>query len=265
MSKSKVIDCKGVSKSYTTGNNKVEVLHDIDLEVYSGEYVILFGPSGCGKSTLLNIVAGLEPVSTGSVKIRGDDITKYNQKQLARQHRTKIGMVFQQFNLIKSLNVLDNISLPQVFSGLHLKRRVRRAEHLLEIFGFSRYRFYNPNELSGGQQQRVAIARALVNNPWIMLIDEPTGNLDSRSADEVMSLIRDLNEKSKRTILLVTHNPEYITHPNRVLYMRDGRIIRTVVNRAVADDTLIPAESEEQLLRTAALSSIKEDEDKKDQ
>ncbi len=258
MAKSVVIKCQNVKKVFSHGSVSAEVLHGISLEVYSGEYVILFGPSGCGKSTLLNIIAGLETVTAGSVMIRRDDITKFNEKQLARQHRTRIGMVFQQFNLIRTLNVIDNIALPQVFSGINLKRRMRRAEHLLEIFGFQKYRNYNPNELSGGQQQRVAIARALVNNPWIMLIDEPTGNLDSKAAEDVMQLIRQLNEKSKRTILLVTHNPDYVTHPHRVLYMKDGQITRQVVNRPISDDIVVNDENDEALLRAAALSSIKD-------
>ncbi len=263
MAKSKVIECKDVSKTFDLGKVSSEVLQGINMEVYSGEYVILFGPSGCGKSTLLNIIAGLETVSKGSVKIRGEDITKFSEEKLARQHRTKIGMVFQQFNLIKTLNVIDNIALPQVFSRINYRRRLRRATHLLDMFGFKKYRGYNPNELSGGQQQRIAIARALVNNPWILLIDEPTGNLDSRSAEDVMALIRELNEKSRRTILLVTHNPEYITHPHRVLYMKDGKIIRTVVNRPIADDIITENEnaSEEQLLKEAAISSIADTDD----
>ncbi len=262
MAKSHVIKCSKVTKTFTTERVSNEVLHGIDLEIFAGEYVILFGPSGCGKSTLLNIIAGLEPVTKGSVKIRSEEITKFNEKQLARQHRTRIGMVFQQFNLIKSLSVIDNIALPQVFSGINLRRRMRRAEHLLQLFGFQKYRDYNPNELSGGQQQRIAILRALVNNPWILLIDEPTGNLDSKSADEVMTLIRELNEKSKRTILLVTHNPDYITHPHRVLYMRDGLITRSVVNRPVSDELIETDQNEEQLLRAAALSSLREQEEK---
>ncbi len=262
MAKSKVIECKKLTKSFSHGKATNEVLHGIDLEISAGEYVILFGPSGCGKSTLLNIISGLEPATSGSVKIRGDDITKYDEEQLAKQHRTKIGMVFQQFNLIKSLNVLENVALPQVFTNINYNRRQRRAKQLLDMFGFRKFLGYNPNELSGGMQQRVAIARALVNNPWILLVDEPTGNLDSKSADEVMMLLQQLNAKSKRTILLVTHNPDYITHPHRVLYMKDGQIIRSVVNRAISEETMLPDENERQLLKAAALSTLKEQEDK---
>ena len=258
MAKTKVIECNNIVKTFHQGRNPIEILHGVDLEIYAGEYVILFGPSGCGKSTLLNIIAGLETVTAGSMKLRGSDITKYSEKQLAHHHRTKIGMVFQQFNLIKSLSVIDNVALPQIFSGIRLTRRARRAEHLLDMLGLLKFKRYNPGELSGGQQQRVAIARSLVNNPWILLIDEPTGNLDSKSASEVMELIRELNEKSKRTILLVTHNPEYVTYPHRVLYMKDGKIIRSVVNRPVSDDFIMPSESEEQLLKQAAISAESE-------
>ncbi len=255
MAKSKVIECKGVKKTFARGKLANEVLHGINLEIYAGEYVILFGPSGCGKSTLLNIISGLEPATSGKVNIRGKDITKFNEKELARQHRSRIGMVFQSFNLLKSLTVLENIALPQVFAGARLSRRTRRAENLLKLFEFERFRNYTPNELSGGQQQRVAIARALVNNPWILLVDEPTGNLDSKSAGEVMQLLKDLNERSKRTILLVTHNPDYITHPHRVLYMKDGQIIRTVINRPLGDEIAGPQDiNSDDLLQQAAIA-----------
>lgn len=264
MSKSKVIECKGIKKTFSHANLSTEVLHGIDLEIYAGEYIILFGPSGCGKSTLLNIIAGLEPVTEGKVKIHGDDIAKYSERQLARQHRTKIGMVFQQFNLIKTLSVIENIALPQIFSGFGYTRRMRRADHLLKLIGFEKYRNYNPNELSGGQQQRIAIARALVNNPWILLVDEPTGNLDSKSAGEVMQLLRDLNERSRRTIMLVTHNPEYVTDPHRVIYMKDGIITRTVVNRPINDE--IPVDTVDngaEMLKQEAMSTVKEAESHK--
>lgn len=260
MSKSKVIECKGVKKTFAHGRMSNEVLHGINMDIFSGEYVILFGPSGCGKSTLLNIIAGLETVTEGEVRIRDKDITKFNEHQLARTHRTKIGMVFQQFNLLKTLTVLENIALPQVFAGIRYKRRVRRAENLLKVFEFERFRNYNPNELSGGQQQRIAIARALVNNPWILLVDEPTGNLDSKSADEVMQLLKDLNEKSKRTILLVTHNPDYVSHPHRVLYMKDGQIVRSVVNRSISDEVPMTQLDDASLLKNAAMASIEEHE-----
>jgi ABC-type lipoprotein export system ATPase subunit len=260
VAKSKVIECKNIVKTFHQGRNPIEILHGVDMEIYSGEYVILFGPSGCGKSTVLNIIAGLEPASSGQMKLRGSDITKFNEQQLAHHHRTKIGMVFQQFNLIKSLSILDNVALPQVFSGIRLGRRVKRAEHLLDMLGLLKFKDYSPGELSGGQQQRVAIARALVNNPWVLLIDEPTGNLDSKSASDVMELIRELNEKSKRTILLVTHNPEYVSYPNRVLYMKDGKIIRSVVNRAISEELDLPEENEEKLLKQAAVSAKQDDE-----
>lgn len=233
MQKSRVIKLDSVSKSYKIGKSTFDILKDISLEIYAGEYIIIFGPSGCGKSTLLNIISGLETVDAGKVKIRGEDITRLNQNELARYHRTKVGMVFQQFNLIKNLNVMENVALPQVFSGIGIKRREKRAMRLLHEFGLEKLAKNLPTEMSGGQQQRVAIARALVNNPWIMIGDEPTGNLDSKSANEVMELFKSLNEKSKRTVLMVTHNPEYVYYAHRVLYMRDGKIIKEVVNRDI--------------------------------
>jgi len=233
MQKSRVIKLTNVSKSYSIGKTTIDILKDISLEIYAGEYIIIFGPSGCGKSTLLNIISGLETVDTGNVRIRGEDITKLNQNELARYHRNKVGMVFQQFNLINNLNVLENVALPQVFSGIGIKRREKRSMRLLKEFELDKLAKNLPTEMSGGQQQRVAIARALVNNPWIMIADEPTGNLDSKSAGEVMELFKSLNEKSRRTVLMVTHNPEYVYYAHRVLYMRDGKIIKEVVNRDV--------------------------------
>jgi putative ABC transport system ATP-binding protein len=213
-------------KGFGVGDAHVQVLNGINLEIQSGEYVIFFGPSGCGKSTLLNCIAGLEKPDSGRIIVRGDDISKMDKIELAAYRNHKIGMIFQQFNVLKSFNVLNNIALPQAFNGIPYKRRLARAKHLLEMFDLSKIAKRLPTEISGGQQQRVAIARALANNPWILIVDEPTGSLDSKASDEVMNLISRLNSVSKRTVILVTHNPEQLKYAHRVFYMKDGQITK---------------------------------------
>ena len=231
MEKKPTIKIEKLNKSFGLGEAKVQILYDVSLEIHSGEYVVFFGPSGCGKSTLLNCVAGLEVPDSGKVHIRGEDISKMTKVQLAKHRNKKIGIVFQQFNVLKSFNVLENIAFPQVFAGISKKRRFKRAEHLLTMFGLSKIAKRIPTEISGGQQQRVAIARALVNNPWIIIADEPTGNLDSKSATEVMDLLENLNTKSRRTIVMVTHNPEHLKYAHRVFHLKDGRIVRVEVRK----------------------------------
>ncbi|MEK7130174.1 MAG: ABC transporter ATP-binding protein, partial [Patescibacteria group bacterium] len=227
-----VIQLKSVTKDYDLGKTIAHVLKGITMDIYPGEYVMLFGASGSGKSTLMNIIAGLENVSSGKIYVRGTDLSKLNHDEVAQYHRQKIGFVFQSFNLIRSLSVVDNVALPQMAAGIPKARRLKRAMALLEEVGLTRFANYLPTELSGGQQQRVAIARALVNNPWIILADEPTGNLDSESANDIMDLIKQLNERGKRTIILITHNPDYIFFPHRVFYVKDGLLTKTVINRA---------------------------------
>ena len=223
-----VIECDKLTKTFPlAGRDKgATVLSDLTFDVKATEYVIVSGPSGSGKSSLLNLIAGLENPTTGTIKIRGKDITKLNKKEIARYHRVKVGMVFQQFNLIPDLSVIDNIGLPQIFAGDSIDIRRKRAMHLLESLGMGELAGKLPPELSGGEQQRVAILRALANNPWILLVDEPTGNLDSKSSDEVMDILLNLNRKSLRTILMVTHNPEYLHFADRVVYMKDGKIVK---------------------------------------
>ena len=229
-----IIKVEKLEKEFGDGDAKVKVLKGIDLEIHSGEYVIFFGPSGCGKSTLLNCMSGLETPTKGKVYLRGDDLTKMNKKELAEIRNKKIGMIFQQFNVIKSFNVLKNISLPQLLAGVPRKRRAKRAHNLLRMFELDSIANRIPTEISGGQQQRVAIARALANNPWILVVDEPTGSLDSKASEDVMKLIERLNKKSKRTIILVTHNPDYLKYADTVHYMRDGEIEKSKKQRKIS-------------------------------
>lgn len=230
MAKVPVIKIVNVTKKFDLGRVTVDALQSVNLEIYSGEFVIFFGPSGCGKSTLMSMIACLQPPSTGKIYVRGEDVTTLDDNQLAAHRRTKIGMVFQAFNLISSMNVLENIALPLTFARISRSRRMNRAENLLETVGMAEYKKHTPSELSGGQQQRIALARSLVANPWIVLADEPTGNLDSKSADEVMRLLISLNRKSKRTVILITHNPDYLVYADRVFNMRDGKIVNVDVN-----------------------------------
>lgn len=222
-----IIVVEKVVREFGVGSAKVRSLDGVSLDINAGEYVILFGPSGSGKSTLLNCIAGLEIPTSGRVLLRGDDLSKMSQRQLAEVRNKKIGMVFQQFNVIKSFNVVRNVALPQLLAGVPRRRRMQRAQHLLAMLGLSPMAKRLPSEISGGQQQRVAIARALVNNPWILVVDEPTGNLDSKAADEVMELIAILNKKSRRTVVLVTHNPDYLKYGDTIHYMKDGAIVKT--------------------------------------
>lgn len=233
MAKIPVIKAVNLAKEFELGAITVQALKGVNLEIYSGEFIIFFGPSGCGKSTLMSMLAGLQPPSSGTITVRGEDLGKMNEEQLSTHRRTKIGMVFQAFNLISTMNVVENIALPLTFARIPKDRRMARAENLLDVVGMSEYKKHTPSELSGGQQQRIAIARSLVANPWIMLADEPTGNLDSKAANEVMRLLISLNRKSKRTVILITHNPDYLEYADRIFYLRDGKVVDVKVNSRV--------------------------------
>lgn len=240
MAKVPVFKATNLSKKYMLGEIEVQALQSVNIEIYSGEFICFFGPSGCGKSTLLSLIAGLQQPTTGEIYVRGEKLSVLDKNGLAKYRRSKIGMVFQSFNLIHSMNVIENIALPLSFGGISKSKRMKRAEDLLAVVGLQKYKTHTPAQLSGGQQQRVAIARSLVNAPWIMLADEPTGNLDSKSANEVMRLLISLNRKSKRTVILITHNPEYLDYADRIFYMQDGKVVKTTVNSKVktADDVV---------------------------
>ncbi len=218
--------------TYNPGQpNEYKALNDVNAEIYPREYIILFGPSGCGKSTLLyTILGGIVPI-TGHMYVRGEDIYAYTPAEMNLYQQSTIGIVYQQFNLIASLNVLDNVALPMIFLNRSVADRNARASELLRRFGIpQRVENKQPALMSGGQQQRVAVARALVNDPEILLADEPVGNLDSISAEHVMESFRDINEKDRKTVILVTHDAKYLPYAHRVFYMRDGALRRVVVN-----------------------------------
>lgn len=241
---------KGLSLVYNQGKpNESKSLTDVNLKIFPQEYVIIFGPSGCGKSTLLYTLAGFQKPSSGEVIVEGQDINQFGKKQKVEFHRRKIGMVFQSFFLISSLKILDNICLPKVFVGEEPDEREKKGKELLERFGIKEQADKFPVELSGGQRQRAAITRSLMNDPDILIADEPVGNLDSKASFNVMSILRELNEKDKKTIILVTHDPTHLSFGNKVVHMSDGKIIKIdeVVERKEAvlkgeDEVLVKKE-----------------------
>jgi putative ABC transport system ATP-binding protein len=212
-------------------SNEMRALEETNLKIYPHEYIIIFGPSGCGKSTLLYSISGLQSPTYGDVSIQGISLAKMTPKEELELHQTKIGMIFQAFYLISSLNILENICLPKVFQGVAPSERKQVGIQLLRRFGIVEQSDKFPSQLSGGQKQRVAIARSLVNNPEIILADEPVGNLDSESAENVLKILKELNEVDKKTVILVTHNPEHLVYADRIIHMKDGRIIREEVNK----------------------------------
>lgn len=247
MNTGSLIALRNLSVVYPEGDHAMRALDTITLDIYPEEYVIFFGPSGCGKSTLLYTVAGLERPTEGEVLVGGRNLAAFTNADIVELHRRTVGMIFQAYYLISSLSVRANVALPQIFLGTPKAERIEYAERLLERFGIISQKGKVPTSLSGGQQQRVAICRSLMNNPPILLADEPVGNLDSKSAEEVMKLLLELNEKDKRTVVLVTHNPAHLIYGHRIFYMRDGKIIQEVRNdrRAqVRQDTVKPFRAE---------------------
>lgn len=223
--KSNLIKMEGIKKSFNIGKeNELEILHGIDFDVREGEFVSVVGQSGSGKSTLMNIIGLLDRQTSGFYELNGVDISKLKDSELSTYRSKKIGFVFQNFNLIPRSNALKNVELPMTYAGVEKKERTERAEKLLEIVEMKDRMNHLPNELSGGQKQRVAIARSMANNPDIILADEPTGALDSKTGRNVMGLFHKLNEVEKRTIVIITHNLELAEEATRIYKMTDGRV-----------------------------------------
>ena len=221
-----LIELRGIFKQYETeGAPPVPVLHGIDLSIGQGDFVCLMGQSGSGKSTLMNILGCLDAPSSGEYFFQGKPVSAMSSDDLALLRNRKIGFVFQGFNLLKRMDVLDNVALPMVYGGLGREEALKRAGEKLESVGLAAFKDRLPNQLSGGQQQRVAIARALVMNPLMLLADEPTGNLDTATSAEIMGLITDLNRNQGITILLVTHEPDIAQYAQRLVRLKDGRVI----------------------------------------
>lgn len=224
-----VIDIQGITKTYVNGKLSVPVLHGIDLVVNKGEFVSIMGPSGSGKSTFMNILGCLDRPTTGSYRLNGDEVATLSDDELAYVRNKQIGFVFQSFNLLTKLTALENVALPMIYAGVNKKMRIERASQLLQSVGLGERMDHLPSELSGGQRQRVAIARALANNPAIIMADEPTGNLDSKSTIDVMNIFRGLHAEG-RTILLVTHEPDIATYASRNVVLKDGIIVEDSIN-----------------------------------
>lgn len=220
-----LIELRDVWKIYYMGKVEVPALRGISLKVERGEFLAIIGPSGSGKSTLMNIIGCLDLPTKGKVLLEGEDISKMPESKLAQIRGRKIGFVFQSFNLIPTLTALENVALPMVFQHVSANKKINRAKLLLEQVGLTERTQHLPTELSGGEQQRVAIARALANNPEVILADEPTGNLDTKTGDRIMALLVDLHKREKKTIIVVTHDADIAAYAKRKIVIRDGRIV----------------------------------------
>lgn len=229
-----IIDIKNITKLYEMGVEKLYALKGVDVVIERNEYVAIMGPSGSGKSTLMNIIGCLDTPTSGDYILNGKDVHEMDDDELAEIRNKEIGFVFQTFNLLPRSNALHNVELPLIYSGLSKSERIKRAEESLSNVGLSDRMKHKPNELSGGQRQRVAVARALVNHPSIILADEPTGNLDTKTGEEIMALFADLNRKGN-TIILVTHEEDIAKHANRIIKIRDGMIESDIYQTAKAN------------------------------
>ncbi|HXU19043.1 MAG TPA: ABC transporter ATP-binding protein [Verrucomicrobiae bacterium] len=230
----------GVHKTYDLGEIQVHALRGVSMEIFAGEFVAVMGASGSGKSTLMNILGCLDKPSRGHYFLDGKDVSGLTKSELARIRNHKIGFVFQQFNLLARTSALENVELPTIYAGVPLEERAKRAREALDRVGLSDRAGHFPSQLSGGQQQRVAIARALVNNPSLLLADEPTGNLDSRTSVEIMDILQGLNERHGLTVVIVTHEPDIAQYAKRALEFRDGKMRKDVAiqNRLIAAEVL---------------------------
>ena len=230
-----MIRIQDLSKVYSMGDIEVNALIDINLRIGKGEFISVMGPSGSGKSTLMNILGCLDKPTRGKFFLDGEDVSGLDDDALAGIRNKKIGFVFQSFNLLPRMTALHNVELPMIYSGIRREKRIQMAMKALEKVNLSDRIYHQPNELSGGQRQRVAIARTLVNNPSIILADEPTGNLDSKSGEEIMEIFKLLNEEGV-TILLVTHEKNIAEYSNRIVTFRDGRIIEDRLKEPLTDE-----------------------------
>jgi len=230
MERKTIIKLDNVEKTYTIGEDiEVHAVRGISMEVKKGEFIAIVGPSGCGKSTLMNMVGALDVPTAGRIFLEGKDIAEMPESDLANIRGRKIGFVFQQFNLIQTLDALGNVALPMIFQDVSEEKRKKRAKKLLRMVDLGDRMNHKPKELSGGQQQRVAIARALANDPDMILADEPTGNLDSKSGKQIMEMLGRLHIEGGKTIVMVTHDLHLVNYAHRVVYLKDGQILKEKV------------------------------------
>jgi putative ABC transport system ATP-binding protein len=231
-----VIEVNNLYKIYKVGSTKVRALNGVDFQVCEGEFCAIVGTSGSGKSTLLNMLAGLEKPTKGEIIIDGNHIEKMNEKQLVKFRRENVGFIFQSFNLLGTMNALENVALPLSFRGVPKQMRLKRAMKMLKLVGLKQHAKHKPNQMSGGQQQRVGMARALVVNPKIMFADEPTGNLDSRTSKEMMQLMRQVVNEHKKTLVMVTHDDSLAAIADKVIRIVDGKIVDIEDRTKVVED-----------------------------
>jgi len=234
------IRLEGIHKTYDLGEIQVHALRGVSMDIFRGEFVAIMGASGSGKSTLMNIIGCLDKPTRGQYFLDGHDVSGLTRHELAKIRSQKIGFVFQQFNLLSRTSALENVELPTIYAGVELAERVRRGRAALERVGLAERMGHFPSQLSGGQQQRVAIARALVNSPSLLLADEPTGNLDSRTSVEIMDIFQRLNTETGLTVVIVTHEPDIAQYAKRAIEFRDGRMKKDVLiqNRSIASEVL---------------------------
>jgi putative ABC transport system ATP-binding protein len=225
-----VIEIRNIVRNFKLGQEEVKVLKGIDLDIKRGDYIAFMGPSGSGKSTLMNLLGCLDTATSGTYRLNGTDVSSLSDDQLAEIRNKEIGFVFQTFNLLPRTTALDNVALPMIYAGISKKDRTARAKDVLTSVGLSDRMDHQPSQLSGGQRQRVAVGRALVNNPSIILADEPTGNLDSKTGTEIMALFDQIHSDGN-TVILVTHEEEIAKHAHRVIRLRDGVVESDVRNR----------------------------------
>lgn len=219
-----ILELNNVHKSFDLGAESVEIIKGVNFKVYKGDFVILFGPSGCGKSTVLNMSLGLEVPTEGSIQFLGKDLYSYNEDQRADLRKKEVGMVYQQSNWVKSLNVIENVYFPLTLKSEPMEKRVSKAMEILKMVGMENSAYQTPTELSSGQQQRISLSRALITEPSLIIADEPTGNLDSITGEAIMTLFKELNQEG-RTVIMVTHDLEYLKYATRSINMSDGLII----------------------------------------
>ena len=227
--KEKIIHLDSIVKNYKVGTQIVRALRSVSIDIYKGEYVAIMGASGSGKSTLMNVIGCLDTPTSGTYILNGRDASSLSDDQLAEIRNSEIGFVFQVFNLLPRNSALENVMLPLVYSGIRKNDRKRKAEQTLKDVGLEDRMLHRPNELSGGQRQRVAIARALVNNPALLLADEPTGNLDSKISEEIMKLFADIHSKGN-TLVMVTHEEDIALHAHRIIRLKDGEVEEDYIN-----------------------------------
>lgn len=225
----KIIEMKEIYKIFQLGNHQVKAVNGVSLDIYEGEICCFLGTSGSGKSTLLNLMAGFEKPSKGSIKICNSNLEKLDEQKLTEYRQQHVGFIFQAYNLLESLTALDNVSLPLTFRGVHRKDRIDKAKDILKAVGLEGYDNHKPSQMSGGQQQRVGIARALICKPRILFADEPTGNLDTKTTDDVIKIMVDIAKANNQTMIMVTHEPELSKYADRTFHMKDG-IIEKIEN-----------------------------------